>query len=112
MSETEYNALRQTEEMEKVDIEEIAGISEKMRTKLLSVGIETAQDMITKGIDKMLELDGVGKKTAERLLEVAKDAIDKKMAEIEKAATETGIEKPVEFEFSPDDSESSRLKDY
>jgi N utilization substance protein A len=112
MSETEYNALRQTEEMEKVDIEEIAEISEKMSTKLLSVGIETAQDIITKGIDRMLEIDGVGIKTAERLLEIAKNAIDRKMAEIERAAAETGVEKPVEFEFSPDDSETSRLKDY
>lgn len=112
MSETEYNALRQTEEMEKVDIEEIAEISEKMSTKLLSVGIETAQDIVAKGIDRMLKIDGVGIKTAERLLEIAKNAIDIKMAEIERAAAETGVEKPVEFEFSPDDSETSRLKDY
>lgn len=112
MSETEYNALRQTEEMEKVDIEEITEISKKMYTKLLSVGIETAQDIIAKGIDKMIEIEGVGKKTAERLLEIAKNAIDKKLVEIEKAAAESGIEKPVEFEFSPDDSEASRLKDY
>lgn len=112
MSETEYNALRQTEEMEKVDIEKIPEISEKMQAKLLSVGIETAQDVIVKGIDKMIEIEGVGKKTAERLLNIAKNAIDKKMVEIEKAAAGTEIEKPVEFKFSPDDSEAPRLKDY
>ena len=112
MSETEYNALRQTEEMEKVDIEDIPEITEKMRTKLLSVGIETAQDIIAKGTEKLITLEGVGDKTAEKLIEYARNAIDKKLTEIEKAAAEGEIAKPVEFEFSPDESEAPRLEDY
>ena len=112
MSETEYNALRQTEEMEKVDIEDIPEITEKMRAKLLSVGIETAQDIMAKGIVKLVTLEGVGEKTAEKLVEYAKDAIDRKLSEIEKAAAEGEIAKPVEFEFSPDESEPPRLEDY
>ncbi len=112
MSETEYNALRQTEEMEKVDIEEIPDISEKMRSRLLSVGIETAQDIMNKGIEKLVKIDGIGKKTAERLIETAKEAINNKIVQIEKAAAEGEIAKPVEFEFTPDDSETPRLEDY
>jgi N utilization substance protein A len=112
MSETEYNALQQTEELEKVDIEEVTEISAKMRAKLLTVGIETAQDIIKKGIEKLIEIEGVGKKTAERLLETARDAINKKISELEKAAAEGDIAKPVEFEFSPEDSDMPRLEDY
>ena len=112
MSETEYNALRQTEELEKVDIEEVTDISEKMRAKLLSVGIETAQDIVKKNVEKLIEIEGVGEKTAERLVEIGKDAINNKIIELEKAASESDIAKPVEFEFSPEDSETHRLEDY
>jgi len=112
MSETEYNALRQTEEMEKVDIENVPEITEKMRTKLLSAGIETAQDIVSKGIEKLVTIEGIGEKTAERLVEIAKEAINKKLEEIAKAAAEGEIAKPVEFEFTPDDSTAPRLEDY
>lgn len=112
MSETEYNALRQTEEMEKVDIEEVEEITEKMRVKLLSVGIETAQDIVAKGIEKLVTIESIGEKTAERLVKFAKDAINKKIEEIAKAAAEGDIAKPVEFEFTPDDSTTPRLEDY
>jgi N utilization substance protein A len=112
MSETEYNALRQTEEMEKVDIEEMEEIKEKMRTKLLSIGIETAQDIVSKGIEKLTELEGVGPKTAEKLVEQAKQAIEKKLEDIAKAAAEGDISKPVEFEFTPEDTTAPRIEDY
>jgi len=110
MSETEYNALRQTEEMEKVDIDVITDITEKMRAKLLSVGIETAQDIIHKGINKLIDIDGVGERTAERLLEIAQKAIEAKLAEIERATIEAGQDKPVEYEFSPSDAEAPRAE--
>ena len=112
MSETEYNALRQTEEMEKVDIEDVAEITEKMRAKLLSVGIETAQDIVARGMERLTAIEGVGEKTAERLLEIAKNAIEAKLADLAKAAAEGDIAKPVEFEFTPDDSTTPRLEDY
>jgi transcription termination/antitermination protein NusA len=107
MSETEYNALRQTEEMEKVEIETITDITEKLRTKLMSAGVETAQDIIRKGKDKLVEIEGVGERTAERLLEIADKAIADKIADIQKAALEAGADRPVEYEFSPTDSETA-----
>jgi N utilization substance protein A len=112
MSETEYNALRQTEEMEKVDIEDIEEITEKIRTKLLSIGIETAQDIVSKGIERLVDLEGVGEKTAEKLVEIARDAIEKKLEDIQRAAVEGEIARPVEFEFTPDDTAAPRLEDY
>jgi N utilization substance protein A len=112
MSETEYNALRQTEEMEKVDIEDIPEITEKMRAKLLSGGVETAQDIVAKDIEKLVAIEGIGEKTAVRLVEIARNAINKKIEEIAKAAAEGEIAKPVEFEFTPDDSATPRLEDY
>jgi N utilization substance protein A len=112
MSETEYNALRQTEEMEKVDIENVADITEKMRAKLLSTGIETAQDIVARGKTKLMEIEGIGERTAARLLEIAEKAIADKIAELEKAIVEAGQEKPVEYEFSPTDTETPRLEEY
>lgn len=111
MSESEYKALQQTEELEKVDIEEIPEITEKMRDKLLSLGIETAQDITRKGVEKLIEAEGVGVKTAERIVEIGKEAIERKIVELEKAAAEGDISRPVEFEFTPD-SETPRLEDY
>jgi N utilization substance protein A len=112
MSETEYNALRQTEEMEKVDIETVTDITEKLRAKLLATGIETAQDIIRKGKDKLVELEGVGERTADRLLEIAEKAIADKIADIQKAALEAGADKPVEYEFSPTDTDVPRPEEY
>jgi transcription termination/antitermination protein NusA len=112
MSETEYNALRQTEEMEKVDIETITDITEKLRAKLMSSGVETAQDIIRKGKDKLVDIEGVGERTAERLLEIAEKAIADKIADIQKAALEAGADRPVEYEFSPTDTETPRPEEY
>ena len=112
MSETEYNALRQTEELEKVDIEEVPEIKDKMREKLLSIGVETAQDIIKKGVERLVDAEGVGNKTAEKLVEIARVAINRKITEIEKAAAEGDVAKPVEFEFTPEDAEAPRLEDY
>ncbi len=112
MSETEYNALRQTEEMEKVDIEDMEELKEVMVQKLLSIGIETAQDIVEKGIERLIDLEGVGEKTAEKLVEQAKDAITRKLEEIERAASEGEVAKPVEFEFSPEDTSAPRIEDY
>lgn len=112
MSETEYNALRQTEEMEKVEIEDIEDLKEVMVQRLLSIGIETAQDIIEKGVVRLIELEGVGEKTAEKLVEQAKDAINNKIKKLEQAASEGEVSKPVEFEFTPDDSTTPRIEDY
>jgi len=112
MSETEYNALRQTEELEKVDIEEVPEIKDKMREKLLSIGVETAQDIIKKGVERLVDAEGVGNKTAEKLVEIAREAINRKITEIERAAAEGDVAKPVEFEFAPEDAEAPRLEDY
>jgi len=112
MSETEYNALRQTEELEKVDIEEISELKEKMCARLLSAGVETAQDITRKGIEKLVEINGIGEKIAARLVKVAQEAINNKIAELEKAAAEGDVARPVEFEFSPEDTETPRLEDY
>jgi len=83
-----------------------------MRARLLSVGIETAQDILRKGPEKLIAIEGIGAKTAERLVEIAKEAIRRKQAEIEKAAAEGEVPKPVEFEFTPEDTEAPRLEDY
>lgn len=71
---TEYNLtiIRDSELKEKgddkIDIAEIEGVSDKIRQKLINSGFETAEDILNSGIEKILEVPGIGQKTAEKIM--------------------------------------------
>ncbi len=111
MSETEYDALKKSEEAEKVDIETIEEIGLKMIQKLIQSGFETAQDIIDGGLEKLVAIDGIGEKTAEKIMASCSEAIE---AAREKALTVDRLasELSAEMEFSPDDDSSPKPEDY
>lgn len=112
MSETEYEALKKSEEAEKVDIEEVAGVAPKMAQKLIQAGLETAQDIVEADMSKMLNIDGVGEKTVEKIKASCETAIIEAAEAIEKELIEDESPQTGEMEFSPDDDSTPRMEDY
>ncbi len=111
MSETEYDALKKSEEEEKIDIENVSGIGPKMVKRLFKAGFETAQDVVSAEIDRLTGIEGIGAKTAEKIISACNDAIAE--AE-EKQEAEDVAEEEVssELEFSPEDEAQPRMEDY
>jgi len=67
-----------------MDISEMYGVTPKLAQKLKGIGILTVQKLHKTPIDELLEIDGIGKKTAEKL----KDTARKTMEELNKALEE------------------------
>ncbi len=80
-----------------MDISEMYGVSQKMAQKLKSVGILTVQKLFKTPIDELLEIDGIGQKTAERLNAMAGET----MEELNKALEEL-LAKELEEEAAED----------
>jgi len=55
---------------EKIDISIIEGIGDKMKQKLVRYGFETAEDILDAGVERIVEIPGIGKKTAERIFSI------------------------------------------
>ncbi|MCP4634496.1 MAG: transcription termination/antitermination protein NusA [candidate division Zixibacteria bacterium] len=82
LSETEYRAMKKAEEMEKVDLDYIEGITPKMQLNLSNAGFDTAQDIVSAPFDSLLEVEGIGQKKAEVLLQKAEEAIESRKLEM------------------------------
>ena len=110
MSQTEYEALKKSEEEEKIDIENVKAIGPKMIQKLFQAGFETAQDVINAEIERLTNIEGIGGKTAEKIISACNDAIAE--AEEEHQAEGAEAEPISEMEFSPEDEAQPRMEDY
>jgi N utilization substance protein A len=99
--------IRSKKDMEKigeVSLLSVEGIGKKARDILESSGYETVDKIAGSSVDKLKELPGIGKKTAEKMIESAKDVIrrlqeqkrqEEREAQEEKKAA-AGEEKPAE----------------
>jgi N utilization substance protein A len=112
MSETEYEALKKSEEEERIDIETVADIAPKMIQKLIQAGFETAQDVINADIEKLTSIEGIGEKTAEKIRSACESAITVATEERTKALEEESVTQSGEMEFSPDDEVTPKMEDY
>jgi N utilization substance protein A len=111
MSATEYDALMKSEEEEKVDIETVEELGAKMIQKLIQAGLESAQDVLNADMEKLLSIEGIGEKTAEKIIATCAEAVEKAAAERASAEAETS-EAGAKLEFSPDDDTQARPEDY
>ncbi|MBN2184329.1 MAG: transcription termination factor NusA [Candidatus Krumholzibacteriota bacterium] len=76
-----------------MDISEMVGVSARMAQKLKSVGILTVQKLYKTTLEELLEIDGIGQKTAERVKVLALET----MEELNKALEDL-LEKEKEIE--------------
>jgi len=112
MSETEYDALKKSEEAERVDIEAVDAIGAKNIQRLIQAGFETARDIVESEIENLVAIDGIGEKTAEKIILACKEAIDKAAEELAQAFEESAEESAGELEFSPEDKAAPGYEDY
>jgi len=112
MSATEYDALKRSAEEEKVDIETITEIGAKMIQKLLQAGFESAQDVLSADRERLLSIEGIGEKTAEKIIAACASAVEKAAAEKPEAEEAPVSVSAANLEFSPDDEEQPRPEDY
>src|SRR3989442_7582028 len=87
ISKSERERQREFERKVRIDIEELQGAGPKLREKLIREGIETVQDLLKTPLTELLAIQGVGEKTAEKLLEEdrALEATRSKEMEVEAA---------------------------
>jgi transcription termination/antitermination protein NusA len=81
-----------------IPITELPGVGEAIRTRLEQVGITTVQELAAKSLEELLEIQGVGEKTAQRLKQSAGLMLSAPMPESAAAEPEElpGSDEPAE----------------
>ena len=81
-----------------IPITELPGVGEAIRTRLEQVGITTVQELAAKSLEELLEIQGVGEKTAQRLKQSAGLMLSAPMPESSAAEPEElpGSDEPAE----------------
>jgi N utilization substance protein A len=73
LSESEYRERKKVEDQLKIYVSELPGVGKKLKEKLTNSGIETIQDLAKSKIEALTQIEGIGQKKAESLIEAAKD---------------------------------------
>lgn len=71
-----------------IPLEEMEMISERLRERLESHGIHTAQDVLSRTPDELATIPGIGPVTAQRLQDMVQQAVDEARAEAAEAEEE------------------------
>lgn len=74
VKEDEYSQLMQEEEEQELPISDVEGLTEKLVNTLYMGGYETATQVIDAGIEALMELPGIGVKTAEKIIQAVEQA--------------------------------------
>jgi transcription termination/antitermination protein NusA len=93
--------VSKTDEKKRVDLErasrvevEQLGLGDATTEKLISAGIETVQELVVTPLEKLVEIPGIGEKTAEKILATAQEYIA--------AHPPVAASAPGELEFTPE----------
>jgi N utilization substance protein A len=79
----------------RIEVEKLE-LGDATTEKLISAGIETAQELMATPLEKLVEIPGVGEKTAEKILQTAREYIEAHPPQSEVAAASA------ELEFTPE----------
>ena len=69
---SEYKEEKRVEDQLKIYVSELPGVGKKLKEKLTKSGIETIQDLAKSKIEDLTQIEGIGQKKAESLVEAAK----------------------------------------
>ena len=105
ISKSERERQREFEKKARIDIEDLEAAGPKLREKLLREGIETVQDLLKTPFAELLAIQGVGEKTAEKLLEDARELMAKRGRELQEEAARAA-EAEAAAETAADEAES------
>jgi len=92
-SKSEEKKRQDLERATRIEVERLE-LGEATTEKLISAGIETVQELLGTPFEKLVEIPGIGEKTAEKVLATAKEYVD--------AHPPGGTEAPAELEFTPE----------
>jgi N utilization substance protein A len=73
LSESEYREQKKVEDQLKIYVSELPGVGKKLKEKLTKAKIETIQDLAKSSIETLTEIEGIGQKKAESLIQGAKN---------------------------------------
>jgi N utilization substance protein A len=59
-----------------ISISQIDGLNEGIRKKLISAGLESAQEIVSGGLEGLLKVPGIGQKTAERIMNLIENILE------------------------------------
>ena len=76
---------------QRIDIETVEGLGPRLKEKLVQAGIETVQELLDKPLEELAAIPGLGEKTAEKALAVARYALATHRPEV-----------PAELGFTPE----------
>jgi N utilization substance protein A len=93
-------------ESDTIYLEEIEGLSEHVWKLLYSVGIETAEELLSTPKEELLNIKGFGEKTVDKMVENVEKAVEKRKAELEAAREEAQAETATSENFEAEEEES------
>jgi len=79
----------------RIEVEKLE-LGDATTEKLISAGIETAQELVATPLEKLVEIPGIGEKTAEKILQTAREYIETHPPQTEAPTA------PAELEFTPE----------
>jgi N utilization substance protein A len=74
ISKTEQKKREDVERANRVEVEKL-DLGEATTEKLISAGIETVQELLSTPLEKLIEIPGIGEKTAEKVLVTAQEYV-------------------------------------
>jgi len=102
IKESEYRKMVEEQRGKEMPIELVEGLSETMISKLHAAGLKTVQDVLQQGEEGLLQIKGIGEKTAKRIWAL----VQQREAEASDDETADGDEAAEESAAATDDSES------
>lgn len=100
VSKSEEKKRQETERASRLEVERLE-LGEATTEKLISAGIETVQELVATPLEKLVEIPGIGEKTAEKVLATAQEFMAAQLAAVPEAA--------VEHEFTPEMEPSAEV---
>jgi N utilization substance protein A len=83
VSKSDRDRQREMEQRSRIEIESLSAAGPKLQEKLIRAGIESVQDLLKAPLSEILAIQGVGEKTAERLLEEGRALLERRNQELE-----------------------------
>ena len=73
VKESDFRDILRAEEQKDMDIEEVEGLTPSLLKKLIEAGIETVHDVMEADLEGLIEIPGIGQKTAEKILDLVSE---------------------------------------
>jgi len=102
VSKSEEKKRQEAERASRLEVERLE-LGEATTEKLISAGIETVQELVATPLEKLVEIPGIGEKTAEKVLATAQEFMAAQAA----IAAETAVEHEFTPEMEPSTEASS-----